>query len=117
MARQLSSFARVVASSLHSRVLEIQVASSNWVTFEQNLLKEYSFNDSSRMTKKDLMDWVESSNQKLSANATLYEFEQRFDRISTLDQTILDSSNVILFLKAVDMKDQGSKRPWTAFGK
>ena len=47
IARQFSSFARVIVLCLHSQNLEIQVASPDWETFEQNLLEEYSFNDSS----------------------------------------------------------------------
>ena len=58
------------------------------------------------MTKKDLMDWVESSNKELSASATLHEFEQRFDRLPALDKTILDSNKVLLFIKSVDEKDR-----------
>ena len=71
MARQVASFSRIVTSSLYSRVLELQEANPEWSSFEQSLLEEYGFGDSSRMTKKDLMDWVESSNKELSASATL----------------------------------------------
>ena len=86
MARQVASFSRIVTSSLYSRVLELQEANPEWSSFEQSLLEEYGFGDSSRMTKKDLMDWVESSNKELSASATLHEFEQRFDRLPALDK-------------------------------
>ena len=52
------------------------------------------------------MDWVESTNKELSKSATLHEFEQRFDRQLALDGTILDSSKVLLFIEAVDVKDR-----------
>ena len=52
------------------------------------------------------MDWVESTNKELSASATLHEFEQRFDRLPALDQTVLDSSKVLLFIKSVDVDDR-----------
>ena len=94
--RQVTSFSRIVTSSLYSRVLELQEANPEWSSFEQSLLEEYGFGDSSRMTKKDLMDWVKSTNKELSASVTLHEFEQRFDRLPALDQTILDYSKVCL---------------------
>ena len=58
------------------------------------------------MTKKDLMDWVESTNKELTATATFHEFEQRFYCLPALDQTVLDSSKVLLFIKAVNVKDR-----------
>ena len=104
--KQVTSFSRIVTSSLYSRVLELQETNPEWSSFERSLLEEYGFGDSSRMTKKDLMDWVESSNKELSASATLHEFEQRFDRLPALDKTILDSNKVLLFIKSVDEKDR-----------
>ena len=50
------------------------------------------------------MNLVESTNKELSVSATLHEFEQRFDHLPALDQTILDSRKVLLFIKAVDVK-------------
>ena len=52
------------------------------------------------------MDWVDSSNKMLSANATFQELEERFGRLSTVNQTIIDSTKVLLFIKVADMKDQ-----------
>ena len=106
MERQVASFSRIVTSSLYSRVLELQEANLEWSSFEQSLLEEYGFGGSSRMTKKDLMDWVDSTNKELNASAMLHEFEQRFDCLPALDQTILDSSKVLLFIKSVDVKDR-----------
>ena len=74
-ARLVTSSSRVATSSLYSQVLEIQVASQDWRTFEQALLEEYGFYDSSWIMKKDLMDWVESFNKKLSTSGTFHEFE------------------------------------------
>ena len=50
------------------------------------------------MTRKYLMDWVDSPNKMLSASATSQEFELRFGRLFARDQTILDSINVLLIL-------------------
>ena len=52
------------------------------------------------------MDWVDSPNKMLSANATFQELEQRIGRLSTLKQSIIDSTKVLLFIKVADMKDQ-----------
>ena len=52
------------------------------------------------------MNWVDSPNKMLSANATFQELEERFGRLSTVNQTIIDSTKVLLFIKVADMKDQ-----------
>ena len=36
----------------------------------------------------------------------LWEFEERFVRLSVLDLTILDTSRVLLFVKSVDERDR-----------
>ena len=55
-ARKLSNFSRVVLLNLHPQFLEIQGASANWKILERIMLKEYSLDDFSQITKKDLMD-------------------------------------------------------------
>ena len=52
------------------------------------------------------MDWVESTNKEVNVSATLDKFEQRFDRLPALDQTVLDSRKVLLFIKLVDVEDR-----------
>ena len=42
----------------------------------------------------------------MSERGTLQEFNQRFTCVVVVDKTILDSSKVLLFLKAVDVKDR-----------
>ena len=48
--------------------------------------------DSFRMTKKDLMDWVELPRKGRNTITILQEFEDRFARLSTLNRTVLDTS-------------------------
>ena len=43
--------------------------------------------------------------------ALLKELERRFARLSALDQTVLDTSRVLLFVKSVNALDRGSVRP------
>ena len=52
------------------------------------------------------MEWVETPEKGRNMSALLWEFEERFTRLSALDRTILDTSRVLLFIKAVDGRDQ-----------
>ena len=56
--RRLVGFAKMVTSSIHTEVLELQFDYYNWSEFEERLLQRYSLNDSLRMSKKELMEWV-----------------------------------------------------------
>ena len=52
------------------------------------------------------MEWVEFPGKGRNASALLWEFEERFARLSALDRTILDTSQVLLFVKSVDEQDR-----------
>ncbi len=52
------------------------------------------------------MDWVETPGKGRNASALLREFEERFTRLLMLDRTVLDTSHVLLFVKAVDARDR-----------
>ena len=41
-----------------------------------------------------------------NASVLLREFEEHFARLSALDQTVLDTSRVLLFVKSVDVRDR-----------
>ena len=41
-----------------------------------------------------------------NTSALLREFEERFARLSALDRIVLDTSRVLLFVKAVDVRDR-----------
>ena len=75
-----------------------------WEELETRLLEKYGINDSLRISKKDVMDWVELPGKGRNITTLLQEFEKRFARLSTLDRTGLDTSKVLLFLKAVDVR-------------
>ena len=53
-ASQLSSFVRVITSSFHAKVLELQAKSFNWDEFVRGLLEINNFHDSLKMGKKDI---------------------------------------------------------------
>jgi hypothetical protein len=52
------------------------------------------------------MEWVESPGKGRNASALLWDFEERFARLSMLDRMVLDMSRVLLFVKSVDAKDR-----------
>ena len=49
------------------------------------------------------MEWVETPEKGRNASVLLREFEDRFARLSALDQIVLDTSRVLLFIKFVDV--------------
>ena len=52
------------------------------------------------------MEWVETPEKGRNASVLLREFEECFARLSALDQTVLDTSRVLLFIKYVDVQDR-----------
>jgi hypothetical protein len=52
------------------------------------------------------MEWVETPGKGRSASALLREFEECFARLLALDQSVLDTSCVLLFVKSVDARDR-----------
>jgi hypothetical protein len=104
--RRLSGFPWVVTPSIHTEVLEVLAGCQSWEEFKGRLLEKYGFDDSLRLLKRDFMAWVENPGKGRSTTMLLQEFEKRFARLSTLDQTVLDTSRVLLFVKAVDALDR-----------
>ena len=80
--------------SIHAEVLEVRAESRTWEEFEGRLLEKYGLDDALRLSKRDFMDWVESPGKGRNASALLREFEERFARLSALDRTILDTSEI-----------------------
>ena len=73
----------------------------SWEDFDRGLLEKYVFENSMKMAKKDLMDWVESPRKGRCTITVLQEFEKQFLCLLTLDRIVLDRSKVLLFLKIV----------------
>ena len=59
-----------------------------------------------RLSKRDFMEWVQTPKKGRNASALLRDFEERFARLSALEKTILDTNRVLLFIKAVDVRDR-----------
>ena len=104
--KQISSFKRVVEPGIRERVMEIQNEHTTWAEFERALLAEYMLEDTSRMTRHTLMNWIEKKGKNLCASGVYAEFDQKYNRLPSVDQRVLDGDKVLLFLKAVDAKDR-----------
>ena len=103
--RRLAGFPRVAMPGIHSEVLEVQAESRTWEEFEGHLLEKYGLDDALRLSKRDFMEWVESPDKGRNVSALLWEFEERFARLSALDRTILDTSRVLL-VKSMNERDR-----------
>ena len=100
--KRLAGFPRVAMPGIHAEVLEVRAESRTWEEFEGRLLEKYGLDDALRLSKRDFMEWVETPDKGRNASVLLWEFEERFARLSVLDRTILDTSRVLLFVKSVD---------------
>ena len=103
--RRLAGFPWVAMPGIHTEVLEVRTESQTWEEFEGRLLEKYRLDDALRLSKRDFMEWVETPEKGRNASVLLREFEGRFAPLSALDRTILDTGRVLLFVKAMDVRD------------
>ena len=66
----------------------------------------FAIEDSSKVTRREFEDWVETSDKGMQILDVFSAFENRFRRLSTRDQAILTPDKVIMFLRAVDIRDR-----------
>ena len=104
--RQLTGFPWVATLCIHAEVLKVNSEYRTWGEFEERLLEKYGLDDVLRLSKRNFMEWVETLGKGRNASALLREFEERFTRLSAHDRTILDTSRVLMFVKAVDVRDR-----------
>mgnify|MGYP000656833638 CR=1 FL=1 len=102
---RLAGFPRVLTPGMHAVVLKVQARCRTWGEFEVQLLEKYGLDDTLRLSKRDFMEWVETPGKGRNVLAVIREFEEYFAQLSTLDRSILDTSHVLLFVKAVDVWD------------
>jgi hypothetical protein len=103
---QIASFKQVVEPQVRERIIEIQNTQPTSAEFEKALLTEYMLNDASRMTRHALISWIEKKGKNLSVSGVYTEYDRMYDRLPSTDQRLLDGEKVLLFLKAVDVKDR-----------
>ena len=104
--KRLVGSPQVVTPGIHAEVLEVQVRCRTWGEFEAQLLERYGLDNVLQLSKQDFMEWVETPRKGRNASALLREFEEYFVRLSALDWTILDTSRILQFVKAVDVRDR-----------
>jgi hypothetical protein len=66
----------------------------------------YAMEDSSKATWRGFEDWVVMPNKRLKVLEVLSESESRFGMLSTHDQALLVADKVVMFLCAMDVRDQ-----------
>ena len=103
--RQIAGFPLVAMLGIHAEVLEVRAESKTWDEFEGRLLEKYGLDDVLWLLKKDFIEWVETPGKGRNSSVLLWEFEERFARLSALDRTVLDTSRVLLFVKAMVVRD------------
>ena len=54
--KRLARFPRVVMPHIHAGMVEIRVGYRDWEEFAEEVLDKYSYDDSSRLSRKDFMD-------------------------------------------------------------
>jgi hypothetical protein len=104
--RRLSGFPWVATPGIHAEVLQVREECGTWEEFEGRLLEKYGHDDAFRLSKREFMEWVETPGKGRSASALFREFEEQFAHLSALEQTVLDTSRVLLFVKLVDARDR-----------
>ena len=103
---RLAGFPQVAMPGIHAEVLEVRAESRTWEEFEGRLLEKYALDDALRLSKRDFMEWVETPEKGRNASVLLKVFEERFARLSALDQTVLDTRRFLLFVKDVEVQDR-----------
>ena len=102
---EISSFKRVVEPGILEHVIEIQNKHATWAKFGKALLAEFMLEDASRVTQHTLMIWIKKKGKNLCVSGVYVEFDQKYSRLPSADQRVLDGDKVLSFLKAVDTKD------------
>ena len=75
----------MVEPGICERVIEIQNEHETWAEFETTLLAEFMFEDASRVTRNMLMMWIEKKGRNLCASGVYAEFDQKYNRLSSVD--------------------------------
>ena len=96
----------MVELGIYERVIEIENGHATWAEFKKALLAEFMLEDASRMTRHTLMIWIEKKGKNMCASGIYAEFDQKYNQHLSAHQRVLDEDKVLLFLKAMDMKDR-----------
>ena len=120
----IQTFPLVVVSEIRARVQELCGQITSWPGFEERLRDEYFDEDSERITRRSLLNWVEQQPGKLlGPNELLREFEKKFNQLPLAERHLLEPRKVEMFLQATDdaledrllllLGDKNTKRGFT----
>ena len=102
----VTSFNRVATDGLQASIHGIRQQNPTWEAFEEALKTTFTIEDSSKATRRGFEDWVKTPDKKFKVLNVFSAFESRFGRLSARDQTILVPDKVIMFLRAMDVRDR-----------
>ena len=103
---QVTSFNRVATDGLQATIHGLRQQNPTWEAFEEELKRTFAIKDSSKATRRGFEDWVEMPDKGLKVVDVFSAFESRIGRLSARDQAILVPDKVIMFLRAVDVRDR-----------
>ena len=84
-------------------VLEIRKRAESWTEFAELLRDEYFEEDSERMTKRYLLEWVKQRpGDNMGPNELLKDFEKKYSQLPLAERHILETRKTELFLQATD---------------
>ncbi|MCO5590673.1 hypothetical protein L7F22_044647 [Adiantum nelumboides] len=105
----VDGFHLIVVSKLRTQVVELQTQKgTDWPKFKKALKEEYFLEDSQRVTKQSFMKWINQKNKGLSARELLWEFEKKYEPLSTIEQRSIKSEWVELIVQVADARLQKS---------
>ena len=102
----MTSFNRVATDGLQGSIHGIQQQKPMWEAFEEALKATFAIEDSSKALQRGFKDWVETPDKGLKFIDVFSAFESRFGSLSVRDQAILVPDKVIMFLRAVDIRNR-----------
>mgnify|MGYP006970544030 CR=1 FL=1 len=92
--------------SIHKEVKDLREVHDSWVSFEEALLEEYTYEKLKGQGLCEFNQWVSSVKTHESAMHVFLEFERRFARLSKRDRTLVGVDKVLLFVKSIDRKER-----------
>ena len=99
---RVSTFEFAVDYDIRYRIKKLEsFVKEDWISFQEDVRKEFSLNDADRETKETFQNWVRSDKVGLSIEEILHQFETKFKRLTTTECKEIPDK-IILFLQAID---------------
>ncbi|MCO5604924.1 hypothetical protein L7F22_059099 [Adiantum nelumboides] len=105
----VDGFHFIVVPRLKAQTTELQAQQgAEWRDFKKALKEEYFLEDYQMVAKQSFMEWIKQRNDGLSPHEQLHKFEKMYDHLSALEQCLIRSERVELFVQAADARLQKS---------